>query len=200
MHNNRFVAAGWASIVAGVIFPLAFLIEGVHQAAMSCADTGYPVGVGPGDALFLLYAALAIYVLKEFKSLMYEYYSFKEIGTIISIAILWTIIFFGGSFVLELLLDTVWPQGGLGLPLILVVFWITGIAVFGIIDIILGIILLRQKDRFSFPIRIFAGLSLATGICEATIVLSFLSLLLVPASCAVLAYIFLRKVEEVEFV
>ncbi|UCG62256.1 MAG: hypothetical protein JSV52_02925 [Candidatus Zixiibacteriota bacterium] len=200
MDENRFTAAGWASIVAAVVFPLAFVVEGIHEAALEYVDSGFTVGVGPGDFLFLLYAALTVYLLKEFKSLMYEQYSFKEISTIISVAIFWVIVFFGGSFVLELLLATVWPHNDIGLPLVLIIFWVTGIAIFGIIDIILGIIILRQRHRFSYSVKVFAGLSIATGVCEATLILSFLTMVLVPVSCAVLAYIFLHKVEEIEIV
>ncbi len=200
MQDNRFAAAGWASIVAAVVFPLAFVVEGIHEAAFEWTDSVFTVAVGPGDFLFLLYAALTVYLLKEFKSLMYEQYSFKEISTIISVAIFWVIVFFGGSFVLELLLATVWPHNDIGLPLVLIIFWVMGVAIFGIIDIILGIIILRQRHRFSQAVKIFAILSVVTGVCEATLILSFLTLVLVPASCAVLAYIFLKKVEEVEFV
>jgi len=202
MDENRFTAAGLASIVAAVIFPLAIVIDGIHRSVLETCDSQFTaaVGIGPGDFLFLLYAALSVYLLKEFKSLMYEQYSFKEIRTIISVAIFWTIVFFGGSFVLEVLLSSVWPHNDIGLPLVLVIFWVSGVAIFGIIDIILGIIILRQRHRFSRSVNIFAGLSIAMGICEASIILSFIALLLVPVSWALLAYIFLHKVEEVEFV
>ncbi|UCD63988.1 MAG: hypothetical protein JSW34_00750 [Candidatus Zixiibacteriota bacterium] len=200
MNENRFSMAGWASIVASVVFPLAFIIDGIHQEVLECSGAEFTVGIGPADPLFLLFAALSIYVLKAFKTLLYEYYSFREIGTIISVAIFWHIVFFGGSFLLELMYGTVWPQGHVGLPLALVVFYVTGIAVFGIIDIIIGIILLRQKRRFSLPIRAFAWLSIAMGFFEATVVLSFLALLLVPVSLIALAFVFLRRVDEVEFV
>lgn len=200
MEENRYSTAGWLSVAAAVLLPLAFIVDGLTELAVEFGDIDIPWGVGPGDALFLLYAGLLVYVLKSFKSLMYEYYSFREIGIVINMAIFWTIIFFVGSFIIELALTTVWPPDDLGLPVVLLVFWIVGLVVFGIIDILLGIIILRHRNRFSTSITVFAGLSLAIGFFEGTVVLSFLTLLLGPASFVVLAYIFLRKPEEVEFV
>ena len=200
MHESRFSTAGWVSIVAAVIFPLAFIIEGLHEAVLEFSDIDIPVGIGPADFLFLLFAALSIYIFKTFKSLMFESYSFREIGTIINITIFWHIVFYSGSFVIELLLGTVWPSNDIGLPLILVVFWIAGTAVFGIIDLIIGILILRQKQRFRRPVRIFAWLSIVLGFFEATVILSPLALLLVPASLITLAFVFLQKVEDLEFV
>jgi len=200
MHENRFSTAGWVSIAAAVIFPLAFIIEGIHEVVLELGDTDIPVGIGPADFLFLLFAALSVYVFKTFKSLMFESYSFKEIGTIININIFWHLVFFGGSFVIELLLGTVWPQNDLGLPLVLLVFWVMGIAVFGIIDLIIGIILLRQRHRFRMPVKVFAYFSIAVGFFEATVILSPLTLVLVPASFVAMAFVLLQKVEDLEFV
>ena len=200
MEENRYTLAGWLSIVTAVVFPLAFIVEGITDMAVQCGNVDIPWGLGPADALFLLYAALTVYLLKSFKSLMYEYYSFREIGTVINIAIFWCIVFFAGSFILELLLTTVWPQNDIGLPLVLLVFWIIGVAIFGIIDIVLAVIILRHRSRFNTPVRVFAVLTLITGFVEATVILSFLAILLVPATCVAMAFIFLRRTEEVEFV
>jgi len=200
MHENRFSTAGWVSIVAAVIFPLAFIIEGIHEAVLEYGDIDIPVGIGPADFLFLLYAALSIFVYKTLKSLMFESYSFREIGAIINITIFWHIVFFVGSFLIELLLGTAWPQNDAGLPLILVVYWVVGTAVFGIIDLIIGIIILRQRRRFRTPVRVFAWLSIVLGFFEATVILSPLALLLVPASLIALAFVFLQRVEDLEFV
>ncbi|UCE25502.1 MAG: hypothetical protein JSU74_05500 [Candidatus Zixiibacteriota bacterium] len=200
MSENRFSLAGWLSIVAAVVLPLAFILEGITEVALEIGDIDIPWGVGPADALFLFYAALAIYLLMEFKRLMFEYYSFREISTVINIAIFWHIIFYGGSFILETLFTTVWPQDDLGLPLFLLVFWIVGIAAAGIIDIVMGVILLRHRSRFNMPVKVFALLIIVTGFFEGTVVFSFLALLLAPASYVAMAFIFLRRPEEVEFV
>ena len=200
MNPSRFSSAGWASIVAGVVFPLAFILEGLTEYFLETCENEYSVGVGPADFVFLLYAALSIYVLMSLKRFMFEHYSFRGINTIINVCIGWTIFFFVGSFALEVALIPVYSPGDVGPPMVLVAFWIIGIAVFGIIDIIKGIILLRHMRQFNTVIKVFAILCLISGICEATIILSFFTFLLVPITYVVLAIAFLQRPKEVEFV
>ena len=198
--EDRFTAAAWASIVAAVVFPLAFIVEGIQQAAFEVGALEFDYGIGPADFLFLGYAGLSIYVLLEFKRLMFEQYSFRRISTIIGIAVAWLIVFFGGSFLLESTLPLRMTHGDIGPPLVLTIFWIICIAVSGIIDIVLGIILIQNRRQFTTPVRVFAWTSLIMGICEATVILSFFALILVPISLIVLAFVFFQRPEEVEFV
>jgi len=200
MNENRFDMAGWISIILAVLFPLAFILEGIQDAFMEIKKFNISVGIGPADILFLLYAVLSIYVLIKLKNYLYENYSFNGLNTMINIAILWHMVFFGGSFILELLFSTIWVWHGLGLPLLLLVFYITGIAVFGIIDLVIGIMLLYHRNRFNNLIKLFGILCLIVGFCEGTVVLSFLTFLFVPASFIVLAIIFFSRIDEVEFV
>ena len=71
---------------------------------------------------------------------------------------------------------------------------------FGVIDAILGIMLLIQGRRLGITLRVFAALSLAMGLCEVTVVLSFFGLLLFPVAYVTLGIAFLRPQERLEFV
>ena len=200
MNENRFATAGWMSIVLAVLFPVALILEGIQDAVSEIEGLDISVGIGLGDLLFLVYAVLTIYVLMKLKEYLYENYSFKNLNTVINVCILWTMIFFGGGFVLELLYSTVWPQNDLGLPLLLLVFYIVGIAVFGILDIVIGITLLHHRSRFRGVVKLFGALCLINGFFEGTVVLSFMTLLMIPASYVVLGIMFFSRTEEVEFV
>jgi hypothetical protein len=198
--EDRFSLAGWISIITAVILPLAWIMEGLFEAFYAVGLTDRPVNIGPADFLFLLFAAGSIYVYWKLKHLMFEHYSFKEIGLIIDIAIVWHIVFFGGSFLMELILASIWP-GNLDWPsLTILIFWIFGIVIFGIIDIIIGVILIRRMHEFCYPIKIFGILSLIIGFFEATVILVPVTLVLVPASLVALAFAFLQKPKVVEFV
>jgi len=70
----------------------------------------------------------------------------------------------------------------------------------GIVDILIAVKLLKIKETFSEYIRGFAYISMAAGICEVTVLLSPLALILIPVSAIVLALIFLRDQEAIEFV
>ncbi|MDH3890489.1 MAG: hypothetical protein OEV49_05345 [candidate division Zixibacteria bacterium] len=200
MNENRFTAAGWAAIASVAVFTSAWIVAGIQEAVFELGAWERPVGVGPADFLFLVLAALSIYVYLSFKKLMYEYYSFKEIGLIINITIVWHILFFSGNFLLEWSLDGLWSPNDIGPDLIMTGFWIIGMAVFGIIDIIFGIVLLRRWGEFSSSIKTVAILTLIIGACEVSIILLPATLLLVPAWFIGLAFVFLRRVDEVEFV
>jgi hypothetical protein len=200
MENNKFVTAGWVSIAAAGIFPLAIVFMGLESEAFLRDLMEHPLGLGPSDFLFLLFAALSVYALWSFKGLMFERYSFREIGTIIWISIFWHLIYYGGSFLIELFLWVTRLSDDSGAVLMLTGLWVSGIVVFGIIDIIIGIIILRQAKRFHTSVKVFAWLTLILGFFEATLVLAVLALLLVPATFVALAFVFLSRPDTVEYV
>jgi len=70
----------------------------------------------------------------------------------------------------------------------------------GVIDLLIGIRLLQAKQQFSELIRVFAVLTLLSGIFEVSILLSPLALLLIPVHFVLLGLILLREREEAEFV
>ena len=112
----------------------------------------------------------------------------------------WHLVYFGGSFLLELLLVPAWSSNDLGPPIVLLAFWVVGIGIFGILDVITGIIILRRRQEFSMAVKVFAIVILLIGVFEATIILVPFTLLLVPVSYIVLAFVFFSGVDEVEIV
>lgn len=200
MSDNRFLVAGWAAIAAAGLMPVAFIVAGVEQAAFGLGVTNRAVGLGLSDILLLVFGGLAAYVLLELKRMLFERYSFRGLDIIIVLAIAWTVVNYGGSFMLQLFFTIVAPTATMGAEVVTTVFWIVCIGVFGVIDAILGIMLLIQGRRFGIPLRVFAIFSLAMGLCGVTVVLSFVSLLLFPAAYIALGVAFLQPVERLEFV
>jgi len=200
MESNKFVTAGWVSIAAAGLFPLAIVFMGLESEALARDLFDISLGFGPSDFLFLLFAGLSIYALWALKSLMFERYSFREIGTIIWVSIFWHLVYYGGSFLIEVFLSLARLGDNTGAVLMLTGLWVSGIVVFGIIDIIMGIIILRQARRFHMSVRLFGWLTLALGITEASLVLAVLALVLVPVTYVVLAIVFLSRPDTVEYV
>ena len=200
MNENSFASAGWASIVMAVILPTAFIVAGIEGAAFELGAVDHAVGIGISDFLFLILGAVGIYVLLSLKRLMYERYSFLGLNLIVGLAIFWTIVNYGGSFLLELFFEFTSPSAVEGAILTSTVFWVVCIVGFGIIDIVIGLILVLQRHRFSTPIRIFAMFSLIAGISEATVILSFFAMLFYPLALIALAIAFLKPDEIVELI
>jgi hypothetical protein len=200
MNEKRFVGAGWAAIAAAGLMPTAFIVAGLEKAAFDLGVMHRAVGLGVSDVLFLVFGAATVYVLIELKRMLFERYSYRGLDAIIALAIAWTVVNYGGSFALQSFFSLIAPMSSVSAEIVTTVFWIVCIGVFGIIDAILGIMLLIQGRRFGIPLLVFAAFSVAMGLCEVTVVLSFFGLLLFPVAYISLGVAFLRPEERLEFV
>lgn len=200
MSENRFLVAGWAAIAAAGLMPAAFIAAGLELAAFDLDVTKRTPGLFASDFLLLIYGAVAIYVLIELKRMLFERYSYRGLDVIIALAIAWTVVNYGGSFALQSFFTIVGSTTSVSAEVVTTIFWVICIGVFGIIDTILGIMLLIQGGRFGIPLLVFAAFSLAMGLCGVTVVLSFFSLLLFPVAYIALGVAFLQPEKRLEFV
>jgi hypothetical protein len=197
---NPYRTAGWLSIAAAILFPLAFVIS-IVQGLIGIARFNYTgPTIGPSDALFIVFTVFTIYALVMFRRMLNERYNFHDIDFLITICIWWGILFQVVSISYRLIMIVIWPVPQMVYTLsslgILVLFFPLG----GVIDIIISVRLLRDKGRFNEMINVLAYLNMASGICMATIVLSPLTLILMPIWWAILGMVFLREKEEAEFI
>lgn len=200
MNENPYKTAGWLSIVAAVLFPLAFAVS-ILQGVIGIAKFRYQgPTMGPSDLLFIIFTVVAVYTLIVFRRLLNERYDFSDIDTWITFSIVWSIAFQIVSISYRAIIIVLWPIPQLAYTLmslgIMVVFLLSG----GIIDLVVAVKLLRVKDRFNDLIRGLAYINIVSGICMVTVILSPISLILVPIWWVILAMVFLREKEEVEFV
>lgn len=200
MSEKRFLFAGWAAIAAAGLMPVAFIVAGIEQAAFDLGVTTRAVGLGVADFLLLVFGAVTIYVLIELKRMLFERYSFRGLDVIIALEIAWTVVNYGGSFALQSFFSIAGTTTTAAAEVATTIFWIICIGVFGILDAILGIMLLIQGRRFGVPLLVFAAFSLAMGLCGVTVILSFFTLLLFPVAYISLGVAFLRPEERLEFV
>lgn len=200
MSDNRFLVAGWAAIAAAGLMPIAFIVAGVEEAAFELGVTNRSVGLGASDFLLLIFGGVMIFVLIELRRMLHERFSYRGLDVIIVLSIAWTVVNYGGSFVLQSFFTLAAPPSSVSAEVVTTVFWVVCIGVFGILDAILGIMLLVQGRRFGVPLLAFAAFSLVMGLCGVTVILSFFGLLLFPVTYIALGVAFLRPVERLEFV
>ena len=200
MSENRFLGAGWAAIAAAGLMPVAFIVAGIEEAAFDLGVTKRAVGLGAADILLLVFGTVMVYVLIELKRMLFERYSYRGLDVIITVAIAWTVVNYGGSFALQAFISIIGLTSSISAEVVVTVFWIVCIGVFGIIDAILGIMLLIQGRRFGVPLLVFAAFSVAMGLCEVTVILSLFGMLLFPVAYISLGVAFLRPEERLEFV
>lgn len=76
----------------------------------------------------------------------------------------------------------------------------TTLVIGGAMDLMLGIQLLRDSGHMPGLAKTFAVVILTNGICSLSLIFSGLSLILFPVAALILALMFLRKPEVLEFV
>ena len=200
MDGNRYSLAGWLSLVAAVLFPVSFVL-GILEAAVVDKAFGFdgPI-LGPSDGISVLFTVLAIYALVVFRRFLHDRHQYYGIDGLITLSIAWSVLFQLTSLGIGALAMLAWPNDeGVFLVVTLGTLGLFMLAA-GVIDLLIGIRLLQAKQQFSELIRVFAVLTLLSGIFEVSILLSPLALLLIPVHFVLLGLILLREREEAEFV
>jgi hypothetical protein len=200
MSENRYNLAGWLAIAMAVIFPLAFGL-GIIQGIIGAGAFGYAgPNFGPSDFLFIIFTGLSVYVLVMFRHLLHEHYEFHELDTLITIAIVWGILFQVGSLLIKGLIIALWPVPETIVGISYLSFLSVAMISAGIIDIVFAVKLFKLADVASKLIKVLAYIGMISGILQVTVILSPLALLLIPVSCVLYGMIFFRAKEDVEFV
>ena len=107
----------------------------------------------------------------------------------------------------------------LGMETVLVTFFVSGLAIFfanattlaldasigaivilGIIDLLIGILLLAKSTELPTLLKIFAIMSVIQGVIGMTVFLSVTLIFIFPITMIILAMFFLRKPESIEIV
>jgi len=200
MEENKYKLAGWLAVVQAVLFPVAIVIGIIEVVAAAELFNIRRPFVGPADLLMIIFTAIAIYTILMFRKLLHERYQYHDLDLLILLSIWWAIVFQVVGLGLSLLTGIFWPVDKVLFAIIYLVFMTGAMVTIGIVDILIAVKLLKVKENFSEYIRGFAYVTMVAGICEVTVLLTPLALILVPVSAVILALIFFRDQQEVEFV
>lgn len=200
MEENKYRLAGWLAVVQAILFPVG-VVAGIVEAVVAgeLFNVRRPF-IGPSDFLMIVFTIIGIYTLLMFRRLLHERYDYHDLDLLIMISIWWIIFFQIVSLGLNLLLMIFWPISPVILALTFLVFMTAAMVTIGIVDILIAVKLLRVKETFSEYVRVFGYVTMAAGVCEVSVIFSPVSLILIPVSAGVLALIFFRDRQEVEFV
>jgi hypothetical protein len=180
MDQGQMRLAGWLSIINAVLtIPLAVI--------------SFALGTRSGQEsqvisviLTVASAFLFTYIMSSLKSLLGQCYRFHETDGLITALI-----------VLNVVLAVVSILGEIIAPLKTTIAWLLVISIvpLGVIFIVFAIKLLRLQDNLYGMLKPFSYLSIATGVCFATIVLLPLGLLTSIVTDILLGMIFFRVAE-----
>jgi len=150
--------------------------------------------------LMLVFTAIGVYTMLTFRRLLNERYGNHDLDLLIIISIWWGIVFQVTAIGLKLMSIVFWPPDRIVFLVVYFMFMTAFMVTIGIVDIMIAVRLLRIKEIFSDTIKALAYVILAAGICEITVFLTPIALLLVPVTCVILALVFLHDSKPVEFV
>ena len=205
MNDNKFGFAAISAVILAVLFP-AYWFNQILNVSVSGGEGLYQdvTGLNPADLVFLLIGVLNIFVYLSLKSFLNERHAFNGADAPLLLLAATSAIYVFGSLAMDALMHFYGAE--LQLPWHKYTFDINTIAllvssiVFGVLDIILGIVLFTRAREFSNILRAFAIVILIQGFFELTVVFSPITFVIFPVALILLAILFTREPETLELV
>ncbi|RZO23066.1 MAG: hypothetical protein EVB03_01525 [SAR92 clade bacterium] len=202
MQNKDYLLPGVAAIFVAVISPIYWL---GMAASVGDSDVLWQdmMSLGFSDILFASILLLTIYIYLNLKNILNEQLNFNHIDLLVwiyaAINILWvsTLLLDVASAVLP---ENIVSQNegtflNIGLSI-----GVGAIVILGIIDLLIGILLLAKSTELPTLLKIFAIMSVIQGVLGITVVFAATLIFIFPITMIILAMFFLRKPESLELV
>ena len=202
MENKDYLFPGVAAILLAVIHPIYWLgvspLVGDNNLLWQDISS-----LGLYDVLFASIVLLNIYIYLNLKNILNEQLNFNHIDLLVlimvAINILWMSTLFLDVASAVLPENIVTQNKGIFLNIGLSI-GIGAIVILGIIDLLIGILLLAKSTELPTLLKIFAIMSVIQGVLGITVVFAATLIFIFPITMIVLAMFFLRKPESIEIV
>jgi hypothetical protein len=204
MFSKDYMWAGIASIAAMIMFPCYFIYAAGSWDNPSAEFARAQMALTISDWVFLALGALLIYVYHSLKRILNDHHNFHGIDVPIYMTMITLALLHGGMFIMDAVGTLLWDRlGSSGLDSmvnITTTLFVVSMLVFGIIDLIMGIILWRNRKRLPGMLFGFAVICLIMSPFELSVIFSFITIIAYPMALALLAVAFLRKPSVIEVV
>ena len=204
MINKDYLWAGIAAIAATILFPCYYIYAASLWENSSTETARVQMALTASDWIFLLLGALLVYVYYSLKRILNDHHSFHGIDIPILMTMIMLGLFHGGMFIMDAAATVMWDQlGTSGLDTMVAVttaMFAGTMLIFGIIDLLMGIILLRNRKKLSGLVFGFGLVCLLMAPFELSVVFSFMTIVAFPVALVLLSVVFLRKPTEIEVV
>ncbi|MGK0375963.1 MAG: hypothetical protein ACJA2E_002451 [Arenicella sp.] len=205
MNNSDYTLAGIAAIALAILFPLYWVIaisSGMFDSGISFYQS--VIGFAWSDLLFVFVGLLTVYVYLCLKRLLNQQYGFSGVNLPLNILIVCSAIYFFALAALDLVMDVFGDGLGLSVHKFVINANITigvgGLLVFGVADILMGVLLLKNSDNDSSILKTLAIVAIIQGIIEITIIFSPALIAIWPLMLVVLAILFMHKPDQLEVI
>ena len=202
MQNKDHLLPGVAAIFVAVISP-------IYWIGMSSSVGGYDIlwqdmmSLGFSNILFASILLLTIYIYLNLKNILNEQLNFNHIDFLVLIMVAINILWMSTLFLdvaITVLPENIVTQNedtflNIGLSMS-----IGAIVILGIIDLLIGILLLTKSTELPTLLKIFAIMSVIQGVIGITVIFAATLIFIFPITMIILAMFFLRKPESLELV
>tara|TARA_B100000029_G_scaffold5419_1_gene6001 strand:- start:201 stop:809 length:609 start_codon:yes stop_codon:yes gene_type:complete len=202
MENKDYLFPGVAALLLAVIHPIYWLGVSplVGDSNLLWQDIS---SIGLYDVMFASIVLLNIYIYLNLKNILNEQLNFNHIDLLVMVMItinaLWlsTLFLDVASVVLP---DSLVTQNKNIFLNIYLSVGIGSIIIIGIVDLLIGILLLMKLNEAPTLLKIFAIMSVMQGVVGMTVFFAGILIFIIPVTFIVLAMFFLRKPESIEIV
>ena len=202
MQNKDYLLPGVAAIFVAVISP-------IYWIGMSSSVGDYDIlwqdmmSLGFSDILFASILLLTIYIYLNLKNILNEQLNFNHIDLLVLIMVAINILWMSTLFLdiaSAVLPENIVTQNKDAFLKINLSVSIGAIVILGIIDLLIGILLLAKSTELPTLLKIFAIMSVIQGVIGITVVFAATLIFIFPITMIILAMFFLRKPESLELV
>ena len=201
MQNKDHLLPGVAAIFVAVISPIYWL--GMSSPIGDFALGQDMLSLGFSDILFASILLLTIYIYLNLKNILNEQLNFNHIDFLVLIMVAINILWMSTLFLdvaITVLPENIVTQNedtflNIGLSMS-----IGAIVILGIIDLLIGILLLTKSTELPTLLKIFAIMSVIQGVIGITVIFAATLIFIFPITMIILAMFFLRKPESLELV
>ena len=202
MQNKDYLLPGVAAIFVAVISPIYWLgmsqwVGDFYVLGQDMMSLGFP------DILFAAILLLTIYIYLNLKNILNEQLNFNHIDLLVLIMVATNILWMSTLFLdiaSAVLPENIVTQNKDAFLKINLSVSIGAIVILGIIDLLIGILLLAKSTELPTLLKIFAIMSVIQGVIGMTVFLSVTLIFIFPITMIILAMFFLRKPESIEIV
>ena len=201
MQNKDYLLPGVAAIFVAVISPIYWI--GMSSPMGDFALGQDMLSLGFPDILFASILLLTIYIYLNLKNILNEQLNFNHIDLLVLIMVAINTLWLGTLFLdiaSTVLPDNIVTQNKDAFLKINLSVSIGAIVILGIIDLLIGILLLAKSTELPTLLKIFAIMSVIQGVIGMTVFLSVTLIFIFPITMIILAMFFLRKPESIEIV
>ena len=201
MQNKDYLLPGVAAIFVAVISPIYWL--GMSSPIGDFALGQDMLSLGFSDILFASILLLTIYIYLNLKNILNEQLNFNHIDLLVLIMVAINILWMSTLFLdiaSAVLPENIVTQNKDAFLKINLSVSIGAIVIIGIIDLLIGILLLAKSTELPTLLKIFAIMSVIQGVIGMTVFLSVTLIFIFPITMIILAMFFLRKPESLELV